>query len=216
MSITNRHAVVKFVSGESKPLKDQRLAKVGYKTTAKNPAKFPSVCASVPMIPETEIVGAIDSLLPHIRTMLENAQDGIFRSLYEASGGLRTEIGDGELSVSQCVAFLESEAAGGRLTKEVLESWFNANVSDNLTVVIADRLKFEELNEDQMAVVQKHLNSYKGLISSLSGGATILSAVQIQGVRRAIEVSSVEDEISRKLIARLDAMEKKEAFEQIL
>jgi hypothetical protein len=216
MSITNRHAVSKFVSGESKPLNGQRLSKVGYKSTKNNPAKFPSVCASVPLIPETEIVGAIDSLIPHIRTMLESAQDGIFRNLYETSDGARTELGDNEITVSQCVAFLEAESTGGRLTKEFLDAWFVANVQDNLTVVIAEKLGFEDLTPNQMDTVQKHLNSYKGLIGSLSGGATILSAVQIQGVRRAIEVSSVDDSVSQKLIARLDKMTEKDSFENIL
>lgn len=88
MSITNRHSVVPFTAGESKPMTGQRLAKVGYKSTKKNPARFKSVCVSVPEIPENNIRSELDRLIPHVRTMLENAQDGIIRSLYESREGI--------------------------------------------------------------------------------------------------------------------------------
>src|SRR5438874_354432 len=81
MSISNRHPVNPFIAGKSAPMSDQRLAKVGYKNSKNSPARFPSICASVPYITEfTE--DQFERLQPYIVNLLENAQDGILKSLY--------------------------------------------------------------------------------------------------------------------------------------
>jgi len=216
MSITNRHAVVPFVAGKSAPFDGQRLAKVGYKSSKTNPAKFPSVCASVPMIQDSEILSNVDRLVPYVRGLLESAQDGIIRSLYESSGGQRTEVGDSEISLDCIIGYLESESSGGRLTVDGLNAWFDTNVKDNLTVVIADKIGIADLDDAGISRITPHLNAYRQLIASLSGGKTILSPQQIAGIRKAIEVSSVDDETSVKLLSRLDAMEKKPKIEELL
>ena len=218
--ISNRHTVNPFVAGKSAALSGQRLAKVGYKTTAKNPAKYPSICVSVPQIDTANDPflkfrqdGAFDSI---IRVALENAQDGIVRSLYESSGGTLTAVSDDDIGIIQCLAFLDAEANGGRLTKEFLNAWFDNTMAENLTVVIADKLGFEELNEDQMVVVEKHLKGYRDLYASLSGGKTVLEEKTVRGLIKALELSAVEDDTAQKLKNRLNGMLKKEKIEDLL
>lgn len=215
MSISNRHQVNGFVSGKSQPMSDQRLSKVGYKSTAKNAAKFPSVCASVPLITEL-FEDQLTRLQPYIVTMLENAQDGIFRSLYESSGGTLDAVSDDDISIDSCIAFLEAESTGGRLNKEYLEQWFDAQMKDNLFVVIADKLGFSEITPDVEVTVGKHLNGYRGLISSLAGGKTFLQDNQIHSLLRALEVSSVDDDTAMKLNTRLKGMLNKPKIEELL
>lgn len=215
MSISNRHPVNLFVAGKSQAMSEQRLARVGYKSSAKNPAKYPNVCASVPRIIElTE--SQIEALSEHIVTMLENAQDGIFRSLYESSDGKLEALSDDDISVESCIAFLNAEAEGSRITKEMVEKWFVENVQDNLTVVIAEKLGFDLSTPEQENTVQKHINGYKALMAALSGGKTILTDVQIKGLQRALEVSSVDDEIAGKLSKRLVTMQNKPKIEDLL
>ena len=216
MSISNRHQVVKFVAGKSEPLTDQRLSKVGYKTTTKNPAKFASVCASVPVIAGDEILTRMEDLIPYVRTMLENAQDGIFRSLYESSGGLLNAISDEDIGLNACISFMESENNGGRLTKEFLDAWCKANVVDNLSVVIADKLGFTELTPENETVIARHVKGYVDMITGLSGGKTFYQPNQIKAIRKTLDVATADDEVSKKLIARLDSMEKKEKIEDLL
>jgi hypothetical protein len=213
MSITNRHAIIPFIAGKTAPLNEQRLSKVGYKSSKSNPAKFPSVAASVPVIPAEDILARMSDLVPYVRNLLETAQDGIFRSLYESSGGLRTELGDSEIGIDSIIGYLESESNGGRLTIESINSWFDGNVRDNLTVVIADKIGAAEIDDPRIA---GHINSYRGLLASLSGGKTLLQPTQISGLRKAIEIASTDDEMSARLIARLDSMEKKPKIEELL
>jgi hypothetical protein len=215
-NISNRHIINAFVSGKSEPLSGQRLAKVGYKSSKANPAKFPSICVSVPQIDPAPVLENINRLLPFIGTMLENAQDGIIRSLYESADGSLSGVNDDEISIDACIAFMSAEASGGRLTIEFLNGWFDQNVKDNLTVVVADKLGFDLSTPEMEQTVGKHVKVYRDLIASLSGGKTILTSVQIVGIRRALEVSSVDDDTSSKLLARLTAMENKPKIEDLL
>jgi hypothetical protein len=210
-NISTRHNIVKFESGKSQAFTGQRLAKVGYKTTKQTKAKFDSVCVSLPKIEEQTILDNSHRLVPYIRNLLETAQDGIIRSLYETSGGLLSSIDDSELSIDSILGFLSAESNGGRLTKEVIADWFVQHVQDNLTVVVAEKLGFQELTETEMDVVNKQLNMFSGLAQSLAAGTTVLSAQQKTGLRKIIDLANdAGQKVSDALTARLDAMDKKE------
>lgn len=222
-NVSTAHSVHPFVAGKSEALTGQRLAKVGYKSTAKNPAKFPSVCASIPFIGDNAIIDNVPALVSHIRAMLESAQDGIIRSLYESSDGSLTSIGDDDISIAACINFLEADAQGSRLTKEYIGAWFDSNVRDNLTVIFAEKLGFIKANDDnpsltemQEFTIDKHLNGYRDLFSSLAGGKTILQPKQVDGLNKALILCAVEDDTSRKLKARLEAMQNKPKLEELL
>lgn len=206
-NISNRHTVVPFVAGETKPLSGQRLAKVGYKKTKDqlNPPK--SIAVSLPVLTDKDITANIHKILPLVREACEGVQDKIIRSLYESREYILDRVSDDEIGFDQIAAFVTAEQSGGRLTKEYLESWFESNLRDSLTVVIAEKLGFDELNETQMEVVGKHLVGYKGLIAALGGSKTMLSIAQINGLRRAFEVTAVDDEVVTKLLNKLQVME---------
>jgi hypothetical protein len=211
-NVSNQHSVVPFVAGQTAALSGQRLAKVGYKQTKtmadKGEIAPKSIAVSVPKLTDDEIVQAAPKLVSLLRAAVEDTQDKIIRSLYEGKEYKLDRVSDDEIGINAIVGYVSSEQSGGRLTKEYLESWFDTNLRDNLFVVIADKLGFAEMNDDCMATVDKHLAGYRGLISSLAGGKTMLSVAQITGLRRALVVSSVDDETSAKLVARMDVMEK--------
>lgn len=212
-NVSNRHTVQLFVSGESKPLSGQRLAKVGYKTTQKmideGKTAPESICVSVPHITEDQVISGINRLAPYLVEYLQGVQDNIIRSLYEGKNYSLSSVSDEEIDINSICAYLESESTGGRLTKEYLVEWFNTNVSDNLSVVIAEKLGFDLSTDEQLEKVSQHVNAYRDLIASLSGGKTSLEKEQIAGVKRALEVSAVDDTTSARLINRLNDMEKK-------
>lgn len=216
-NVSNVHDVVPFVAGKTNALSGQRLAKVGYKNTEKNPAKFPSVAVSVPQISPDSITENLTALLPYIGTMLENVQDSVIRSLYENKDGKLTQILDSDISVQACIAYLESEAAGDRLKKEHIESWFDRVCKDNTFTLIAEKLGYtnDELTPEQVATVEKHVKVYRDILSMLSGGRTVLTPVQIKSCRTVIEVSEDESGIGSKLLARLKAMESPKVSEML-
>lgn len=205
-NVSNQHTVIPFVAGETKSLSGQRLAKVGYKKTKDQPNPPKSIAVSLPLISDQDIVANVSKILPLIRQACEDVQDKIVRSLYESREFNLERVSDDEIGFAQIANFVSSEQSGGRLTKEYLESWFESNMRDNLTVVVADKLGFEELNETQLEVVNKHIAGYKGLIASISGNKTMLSVAQITGIKRAFEVCAIDDEVSAKLDKKMDEM----------
>lgn len=208
--VSNVHTVVPFVSGKTVPMNGQRLAKVGYKNTAKNPAKYKNVAVSVPMISTESITENMDNLIPYIRTMLEKTQDNVIRSLYESNNGKLERVQDHEISVSACISFMEAESAGDRLKKEHIEAWFDRAAKENTFTLIAEKLGYsgDNLTAEQIETVDKHVATYRDILSMLAGGRTMLTPVQIRSCRVVIEVSEDESGIGNTLINRLDAMEK--------
>lgn len=220
-NVSNRHSLNPFIAGKSQPLTDQRLAKIGFKQTDKMKKKgieaLPSVCVSIPQLE----IPAVDSkqfsrVLPYVRSMIESAQDGIIRSLYESSKGALTTVSDEELSFDACINFLEAESEGSRLTKEFLQTWFNSEVADNLSVVIAEKLKFSELTPDNEKVIQKHVGLYRELVCSLSGGRSIFENNQLESMKVAINLSSEDDETSKRLLTKIENMQKKDKVEDLI
>lgn len=212
------HLVTKFDSKRSQPLTGQRLAKIRYKTTEKQSAKYPSVCASVPFIAESDILENIPRLVSHIRNILESAQDGCIRSIYEARDGVLTAVDDSDISIDACIKYLEAEAAGSRMTKEFIESWFDSSVSEYLTVLLAEKLKYENiesLTPEQIATIGNHSKGYKDLYSMLAGGKTILQENQINSLLKVIELIDA-DETSEKLKKRLLDMKNKPKLRELL
>lgn len=210
------HLVTAFDSAKSQALSGQRLAKIRYKTTAKQAAKFPSVCVSVPPLVDAEIMDNLPALKVHIRAMLEAAQDGVIRSLYEVSEGKLSSVQDQDISVLACIGFLNTESEGGRLTKETIEAWFDASLGEYVTALIVEKLSYgEDLTPEQDHTVSRHVKGYKDMYSALAGGKTIYQANQIGSLRRVLGLVD-SSEVGEKLEARLVGMLSKPKMEDLL
>jgi hypothetical protein len=212
------HLITEYISGKSEALTGQRLAKVKFKHTEKSPRKYPNQCVSVPFIQADDIQANIPALMDHIRAMLESAQDGIVRSLFESSDGTLTQVNDAEISIAACINYLEAESTGSRLTKELINGWFDLSVKDYLFVIIGEKLKYSmdsDLTPEQDATIGKHLNGYRDLFASLAGGKTILQEKQIKSLGNVLELID-SDEIGEKLKNRLNAMLNKPKIEELL
>ena len=210
------HLVTAFDSAKSQALSGQRLAKIRYKTTAKQAAKFPSVCVSVPPLADSEIMDNLPALKVHIRAMLEQAQDGVIRSLYEAAGGNLTSVQDSDISVAACIGYLNAEAEGGRLTKETIESWFDSSLAEYVTALIAEKLGYsDDLTPEQEHTISRHVKGYKDMYSALAGGKTMYQPNQIASLRKVLGLVDTDD-LATKLDARLTGMLSKPKMEDLL
>ena len=214
--VSSQHSIVPFVAGKTAPFTGQRLAKIGYKSTKQTPAQFPSVAVSVPPIPDSEIEYHSQALMPHVREFLAGVQDKVIRSLYESHLGSLTSVSDAEISIAQCIAFLQTESAGGRLTKESVYQWFDSDAREILTALLADKMGFADpMTPDQEKVTALKVNAYREVCSSLSGGATNLQPAQIKSLRTLFGMCDSSDMLG-KLNARLDSMETVKPIAELL
>lgn len=204
-NVSNRHNINPFVAGKSQALTDQRLAKVGYKSTRKSPAKYKSVCVSVPQIADQSITDHSERLIPFVRSMLADAQDGIIRSLYESAGGNLSSVSDDEISVSACINYLTAEASGDRLNAQMLGDWFDAQIRDAFTVILCEQNKIEDTED--VRVVQT-VNGYRGVVQSINGRNTLTPAQRME-VRNLLKACECTDsDVGAKVLSKLDEQEK--------
>lgn len=219
MSISNRHAIVPFISGKSTAMENQRLAKVGYKSTKSTPAKFPSVCASVPMIALPEDLSIFSSL---ITARLEEIQDQVIKSLYESRNGKLTEVSDEEIGIDSCLSFLAAQSSGDRISVELITKWFEGNVSENLLAAFAEKFGYGEENgevtEEQYATLEKHVKVYKDICCMLAGKMVNLIPAQIKAIRRSFDLSEAgeNDAVQRKLEEKLESLVNAPSLEEVL
>jgi hypothetical protein len=212
------HLVTGFDSAKSQALSGQRLAKIRYKTTKAQAAKFPSVCVSVPPLGENDWAPHYAQLIPHIKAMLENAQDGVIRSLYESHEGKLSSVQDQDISVAACIGFMEAESQGSRLTKETIDAWFDSGVAEYVAALVVEKLGYGEgsdLTPEQEATVARPVKAYKDMYSALAGGKTMYAPHQIASLRKVLALLD-SDEIGVKLDARLVKMLEAPKIEELL
>jgi hypothetical protein len=206
--VSNRHNVNLFVAGKSQALANQRLAKIGYKKTKECPNPLASVCVSVPVVETIFTLPEHKALNPHIVAVIEKAQDGIIRKLYEAAPAafVGSSVSDDDLTIAKCVEYLEDEETGGRMTIEKLALWFDASLAETLVEFLKVHAANQFTGDDLTKAVAGSLKGYKEMITGLSGGKTHYDAVQRKKLFTILALTSEGDETADKLGKRLEAM----------
>jgi hypothetical protein len=192
------------------------MAKVGYKQTAAMTAKGEiarkPVFASLPAvkITESDVVANAAALVAHVQRLMEDGQDQIIRTAYEAD---RCGVEDEEISLSAVLRFLEEQASleTGRLTKEVVAGWVESSgFADALRLRFAELFGIsEQPTPEQEAKVEAQVKSYKDNIAALSGSKTYYDQPIAQKLIRAFDVAlgfGVDDRMSKILRGRLEVM----------
>lgn len=220
------HKVEKFISGKSQALHGQRLSKITYKGEKKDKA----ICVSLPRIDEEMVHGNINALMPSIVRMLESAQDGVIKSMYEGKGYVLENVSDEDVSIAQCIGYMEMEASGGRLTKEGLETWFDSCLGNNLALAFGIKLGFinadaddleeaiDGMSEGQKVQIERNVKAHKEMIAALASGRTVFEDRQIAGLEKALEYAddARTGDVHGKLVLRLQMMKNKPKIEDVL
>lgn len=152
----------------------KRTVKIMYKVakTGANAGKVKGAnsCLLLSPINKDEVKANIDKLLPHIINMCEVEQDKIAKELHIADP--EQTIDPDKFSLTAVIASLEAEAVSTRMTKEVINSWFDTNLADMLTVLFADKLGISDeptkADADKLGnFLTVYRNKFGGLASNL-------------------------------------------------
>lgn len=199
--VSNIHDVVDFDSKKSAPFNGQRLVKIIYRSRDGKETKQ-SKCVSVPQITIPEAI-VNSNLAAIVLEALHSYQDKIIKSLIDAGA---TQIHDDQISIDSIVAYQSEESSGGRLTKELIENWFDSSVSEMLIVAIAEKLGVgDSITEAEEVRILSAVAGYKSKFASLAGGKTFYAPEVVGNLQKALQLSE-SDEISVKLNARLESM----------
>lgn len=183
--ISNRHQIV-LMDKKSKAMNGQRLVRIIAKAASAplgdnwvkkesgfyNPHLTASMCVSVPHIELSDVQAQITALLPHIGVMLESVQDSIIGELRKESG--TDGINDAEISVAACIAYMESENKGNRVTSEYLAKWFEDTYSLAAAEFIATMCGFSEdcnnWTPDQVVVIETKSRAIRDMFAGFASG----------------------------------------------
>lgn len=210
--VFDKHTVVAYTSGQTRPAAGQRLASFNWKTSSDKDsiwfgAKRPSKAVSVPYITKEQVSSNLVALTPAIVEYLATIQDKIIREKLEASSDLEF-ISDSDISVASIVEYLEESAGeSGRLTKASMEQWFVSALEAPLMVQLADRLGVsEEVTDEESAKIEAVVGAFKGKIAALAGGKTSYSPAIATQLQKAIGLAPEGDIIADRMMVRLQKM----------
>lgn len=189
----------------SKPRENQRLAKIGYKTPKSGEKKRNSVCVSLPRFSmDTVNATEMTMLMPHFESMLEGIQDAIIRERYEEGAVLITA---SDVSAAKILEYLDADARGDRLTKELVIEWFDSVMLAPVTVAFADKFGISDAPTDAQTVkLNQAVNVYRDKFASMAGGRTSFPREVAAKLRKVLELDDTESAITVRFGNRLDKM----------
>jgi hypothetical protein len=223
-NVSNVHTVVPFVSGKSEALTGQRLIRVLYKPRGNKPAEYPSVCVSVPLLPQAIVSDA--RFHPYFMEYLETVQDKVVKGLYEARKGKLDRVSDAELDADAMLGYLVAESAGERISKESIAAWFAARVRDNLLVIYAEKLGYVpagsdgnvELTDEQMDTLLRECGKVQAICELMAGKDVVLAEQQKKTIQRVFQICSENESegFSAKLKSKFDSLCGKVSVSEVL
>lgn len=162
MSIGTSH-VFNPLTPKSKALPDQRLVRLIVKGKNRSENLQESLCVSVPITGQADVVEHIDSLLPYVVGMVHDAQDKIIRE-YRINTGAH-DVHEDQFNMDKVLAYLADNATGERLSGAMLREWFADEYADALTVWLQALPALSGQNDD---TIQHHHNAIAKLIESFA------------------------------------------------
>ena len=187
----------------------KRTVKLMYKVNPKTQkAAGVNSCLLVEPITSEDLTSEIQAkLVPHIINMLEVEQDKLVRTAHLS--GVESVSSD-SIDIEAIITSLETVRASTRMNKEVITSWFEANMKDTLTVLFADKLGVSEVPTEKDAEnITRFLDVYKNKFNGLASNLVSYQkeeAVKLMEAVTKCDVDKNTDLVSAKIIEKLDKM----------
>lgn len=188
--VSNRHLFVPFVSGDSKPFAEQRLAKVSYK---KKSGKI-SQCVSIPMLSDGEVNSIAAAYPIDQRKRVEGMQDDLIKVLFESD---KTEIASEEIGKDQILAFLAVTA--DRFSGDLVKAWWNEFESTALPVLS------EKYKTDDETILKAKSNAWRDAFVSLTG-KSVITKERITQLASMLEYADEDDAVATRLNAKIEVL----------
>lgn len=172
MSIGQNHVFSKLEKN-SKALDGQRLSRVIAKKNKEGNYESEhlkeSKAISIPVIAAIA-ENELKALMPHIVGMVANAQDEIIREL--VLGGA-TSVNDEQISIGECIKYLDDSAKGNRVTSEFMAKWFGETYADPAMEFICNvvcKFNGDDLSQEQVNTIEKRTNVLRDMFAGFASG----------------------------------------------
>jgi len=200
-NISSIHSVTSYVSGKTKPLEGQRLAKVTYKVDKATGVKPPSRAVSIPITDWEQVEPYLGVLKNEFLGLVHSVQDKIVRTKIESGS---VSISDDDIALSAVVSYLQAES--GRLTGDDIRAWFTESLKEPLMLAFASKLGIPEdsaPSSDQETKLTVILKGYEDSFAKLASGAASFNSSQSANMIKALEFVDSEDYLRIRFTERL-------------
>lgn len=185
--------------------------------TEKKKPKHANRCVSVPF---TRIMIQPDSIAAALQDKFNDLQDDVIKEIIvtaldagttNADGTAKTIlISDEQISLEACAKFHATRNTG-KLSKDVLTKWFDAELLEAITIKFAKQMKLPaEPTEQQAAAIDKGIAEYRSMFAGLAAPkATLPEAIakQAQLALKLAPESRIKSALSEKLVTILQPKE---------
>ncbi len=196
-------AAYTFAAYDSKnptsPATGNRLSKVQFR--GEQAKKHEPVFIEVAEISEETVTENMVVLMPHLMNLVTATQDTIIRE-HHIAGYL--EVQADAISFDAIVDKLESTGEG-KLNKDKIFAWFDADVKDKITVAFANKWGLsDQPSEQEEKKLNELVNTYRTNYGALAGASSTFMPDTCNGMIKALEVTEThETSIGKRFVARL-------------
>jgi len=178
-----------------------RTVKLSWKTDKKTGVKRDTVIFEMP---QTDY--DFSRFSPYLISYLNGVQDRMIREMIEAGKPIVQAMN--QVSQDHMIEWLKEEQKSGRLTKEIVSAWFDAELSDLLAVALADALGVSDTpTPEQSHMIELTVAAHKEKISALAGGATSYAPKIAEKLLKTVELlDTSSDVIAARFAERLEGM----------
>lgn len=169
-NVSQMHSVQKLEKN-SKALSGQRMSRViakkgkngEYESSNLTESKF----VSIPLITEFS-ADQLNALKPHIIGLVMGAQDAIIRDRIISEG--ISSVHENEIAIDKCIAYLDDEAKGNRVTGAYLQQWFTDTYYEQAAEFVCTSAKFDPnaLTQEQINVIEKKVNVLRDMFAGFA------------------------------------------------
>jgi len=194
------------------PAASHRVSNVMYKTNTKTGTiAGANSCLILPKITEYIVVENIERLIKHVCSMLEGEQDKIIKRFHLDKVSF---VEPKDISIDAIISSLEAVAVSGRINKVMIDEWFAAHVSENLTSLVSTARGLAK--DDEKVVLQ--VGVYKNSYNKLASNTTVYQPEQAKMLLDAMDKAEVlsTDSITIKLREKLAKMANPPAQDELL
>lgn len=198
-NVSNSHNVQKLEKN-SKALSGQRMARViakkGKTGEYENPNLVESKFVSIPLITEFS-AEQLNALKPHIIGLVMNAQDAIIRERIITDGV--SSIHNDEIGIDKCIAYLDDEAKGNRVTGAYLQQWFIDAYYESAAEFVCVNAKFDpnNLSQEQIGVIEKKVNVLRDMFAGFASPRYKPEIPQCKAMMKFGEFLSIDNQDAR-------------------
>jgi len=177
-NVSTQHSILAFVKGVSKALTGQILMRA-----LKHNGTVINKCVSVPALPASIVQDT--RFHSAFLAYLESTRQEMFKMVcFHAPN--QTSISEDEIGANAIYAYLESQAAGERLSAESIKRWFTGMAQDALMAAVASRIGIDldtELTPEQEATIIGSVAALAGMIELLAARNVSLGEKQKKAIQ---------------------------------